>query len=62
MAVWGGLTIFAIVALIVYKHFKAMDKVKFYVDQGFKAAPGHDTFVIGNIADILEFEKAESAA
>ncbi len=61
-AVWGGLLLFAIIAVVVYKHFKAMDKVNYFVDQGFFAVPGHDAFVIGNISNIIGYAKVKRAA
>lgn len=61
-AVWGGLLIFALIAMVIYKHFKAMDKVKYFVDQGFFAVPGHDAFVIGNISNIMEYAKVKQVA
>ena len=36
----------------VYYHFKAVRRVKFYINQGIPAMPGFDRFPLGNAKDI----------
>lgn len=36
----------------VYYHFKAVRRVKFYIDQGIPAMPGYNRFPLGNVKNI----------
>lgn len=55
------LIIVAFFLWLVYNHYKILNMLKFYIDQGAFAIPGYDSFIMGNAKGQLEYEaiKAE---
>ena len=49
-----------VIARLCYKHYQVMQRAKFYLKQGAVKLPGFDTFIIGNIKQLLDYEKLKN--
>ena len=46
-----------LLGLACLKHYNAMQRVKFYADQGMSPLPGYDKFFYGNAFQMLNYNK-----
>ena len=54
------LMIVAFFLWLVYNHYKILNTLKFYIDQGAYPMPGYDNFILGNAKGMLEYEAAKA--